>query len=129
MPMFKLEDNVTSLSDSQRLTEAGIDLGEADAKYIYFPKLSEWRFLEINEDVEFKHIKAIKAYRLDKLSAKLPSGLLDCRDSDDVYYSLGLFKESGDIFYLIRKIRAFKGKEAIAAAVELLVLLKKEGVE
>lgn len=90
--MFKLEENVTSLEDSERLAEAGIDL-EADGYWcacykqanginalfpIHDPNeirvltLEQMRKLVEGDDKQFSIISSIEqAYRLDRLLVEL----------------------------------------------------------
>lgn len=130
MTNFKLEQNVTSLEDSKRLAEAGYNLEADDVWFtdkheIYEPVPMLWSQAHSSERFGNSDTR-VKAYRLDRLLAELPDTPYNL-----VNKYLDKFKanlEDPRIQYL-KKLLELGGQEAIKACVDLLILLKKEGVE
>ena len=147
MTNFVLEHNVTTLKDSKRLAEAGIDL-EADGYWAYCltgycPRTGKAQWVKDGElyppkffnnlldCMEFQkpgepRCERSKAYRLDRLLAELPNVYFN----DDRYPFFKDFKTDVDtldeIQMLLFRIFEERGQEAIKACVDLLVLLKGE---
>ena len=124
MSNWKLEENVTDISDSKLLKEHWIEI-EPDGWYCDYPFGCNAFFgaglVDLNRGKEGFFPKHA-AYRLDKLLAELPS-VIDAEEFKDIeayYYAIQL---KDKIFvHLVGDV-----KQAIKACVQLLVLLKKEG--
>lgn len=144
MPMFSLEENVTSLVDSTRLAEAGIEL-EADGYWVYLSedcsvegKLPRWEFGTKHKFIVYFRIGleelnyiGIKAYRLDRLLAELPEWCFrDDRTIDEmITKTRWTTKKKNKYFLSLASRKHLRGQEAIKACVDLLILLREEGKE
>lgn len=123
MSNWKLEDNVTSLSDSQLLAEIGVMEGiPFDALWNQSCAIEEQSdnqdFIIPGED--------IKAYRLDKLLSVLPLPV-------DLYQEQVVWGEERlskiDLYYgSFQRMRDLRGQPAIKAVVQLIKLLHEEGL-
>ena len=145
MTNWNLEENVTSLEDSKLLKEHGIMEGiEPDGYWVNIR--NEWKFWSMKAMIEwlsfkentFADIYYYHAYRLDKLLAKLPEwwhkfklvGVEFYAHTQD-YLEAWVEKKaySEDFLKSLYGSICYKGQAQIKACVQLLVLLKKEGVE
>ena len=132
MTNWNIEQNITTLADSKRLVEAGISL-EADGWHRSIDGGDTWFFTSREDQDPSKltteHCINIPSVRLDKLLSLLPgwcfTGRLPLSMSNDIELI-----EIGEKTYheLMPLITNTRGKQAISAAVELLLLLKKEGL-
>ena len=138
-----IENNVTTLEQSQRLADAGIELGEADAYTWEQCTLTDGNSLVDyvgNGDVfSGRMIKdvGVKRYRLDKLQHILYRVLRHESNSgdgdffEDICHKVDRIpRKFGRAQFNLLCITAFSGvgAKAIAAAVDLLILLKTEGL-
>lgn len=139
MTNFVLEQNVTSLEDSKRLAEAGIDL-EADVMWqvggdcavLYLANYEPRNLEDFPEGTYF-----IKAYRLDRLLAELPEWweklivyFNEYNDKKLKQLLEGVVPSNKvrKVYMLMVFIISQRSQEAIKAACDLLILLKKEGI-